>query len=61
MECETGRSEGFSFVEMDSGAQAQAAIGGMNGQSLNEPATTVKEAHPPRTCGFGNSNGHCGC
>ena len=22
MECETGRSEGFSFVEMDSGAQA---------------------------------------
>ena len=34
MERDTGRSKGFGFVEMGSDAEAQAAIAGMNGQSL---------------------------
>ena len=34
MERDTGRSKGFGFVEMGSDAEAQAAINGMNGQSL---------------------------
>ncbi len=32
---ETGRSRGFGFVELGSEEQAQAAIEGLNGQSLD--------------------------
>ena len=58
MERDTGRSKGFGFVEMGSDAEAQAAIGGMNGQSLGGRSITVNEARPmearpPRTGGFG--------
>ena len=58
MERDTGRSKGFGFVEMGSDAEAQAAIAGMNGQSLGGRAITVNEARPmearpPRTGGFG--------
>lgn len=58
MDRETGRSKGFGFVEMGSDAEAQAAIGGMNGQSLGGRNCVVNEARPmepraPRTGGYG--------
>jgi cold-inducible RNA-binding protein len=61
MERDTGRSKGFGFVEMGSDAEAQAAINGMNGQSLGGRAVTVNEARPmearpPRTGGFGGGD-----
>ena len=62
MERDTGRSKGFGFVEMGSDAEAQAAINGMNGQSLGGRSITVNEARPmearpPRTGGFGGGGG----
>jgi cold-inducible RNA-binding protein len=46
MERDTGRSKGFGFVEMGNDAEAQAAISGMNGQSLGGRSITVNEARP---------------
>ena len=43
---DTGRSKGFSFVEMSSPAQAQAAIEGLNGQSVSGRALVVNLARP---------------
>ena len=65
MERDTGRSKGFGFVEMASDAEAQAAINGMNGQSLGGRSVVVNEARPmearpPRTGGFGGSGGYGG-
>ena len=61
MERDTGRSKGFGFVEMGSDAEAQAAINGMNGQSLGGRSVTVNEARPmearpPRTGGYGGGD-----
>src|SRR6187402_2305621 len=62
MERETGRSKGFGFVEMGSDAEAQAAINGMNGQSLEGRAIVVNEARPreDRPGGFGGGGGYGG-
>ena len=65
MERDTGRSKGFGFVEMASDAEAQAAITGMNGQSLGGRSVVVNEARPmearpPRTGGFGGGGGGYG-
>ncbi|MDQ7744731.1 RNA recognition motif domain-containing protein [Hydrogenophaga pseudoflava] len=65
MERDTGRSKGFGFVEMGSDAEAQAAINGMNGQSLGGRSVTVNEARPmeprpPRSGGFGGDRGGFG-
>lgn len=62
MERDTGRSKGFGFVEMGSDAEAQAAIQGMNGQSLGGRSVTVNEARPmearpPRSGGGGYGGG----
>ncbi|MBL0945863.1 MAG: RNA-binding protein [Hydrogenophaga sp.] len=62
MERETGRSKGFGFVEMGSDAEAQAAIQGMNGQSLGGRSLVVNEARPmearpPRSGGGGFGGG----
>lgn len=48
---DTGRSKGFGFVEMSSPAQAQAAIEGLNGQSVGpraggEPGTPARRQRP---------------
>jgi len=43
---ETGRSRGFGFVEMPDATQAQAAIAGLNGRSLEGRFLTVSEARP---------------
>lgn len=59
MERETGRSKGFGFVEMGSDAEAQAAIEGMNGQSMGGRSVVVNEARPMenRPRGFGGGGG----
>ena len=59
---ETGRSKGFGFVELDSGAQAQAAIAALNGQEVNGRALTVNEARPREERGekFAGSRGRAG-
>jgi RNA recognition motif-containing protein len=43
---ETGRSRGFGFVEMPDAIEAQAAINGLNGTSLEGRPLTVNEARP---------------
>ena len=58
---DTGRSKGFGFVEMGSDAEAQAAIEGVNGQSLGGRNLVVNEARPmeprpPRSGGFGGGD-----
>lgn len=57
MERDTGRSKGFGFVEMGSADEAQAAIKGMNGQSMGGRDLVVNEARPmeprPSSGGFG--------
>lgn len=62
MDRDTGRSKGFGFVEMATADQAQAAIRGMNGQSVDGRNLVVNEARPmearaPRSGGFGGGNG----
>ena len=59
MDRDSGRSKGFGFVEMSSDAEAQAAIGGMNGKSVDGRDMVVNEARPmePRTGGFGGGGG----
>ena len=65
MERDTGRSNGFGFVEMSSDAEAQAAIAGMNGQQVGGRGLVVNEARPmesrpPRSGGFGGGGGYGG-
>jgi hypothetical protein len=65
MERDTGRSKGFGFVEMGNDAEAQAAINGMNGQSLGGRSCVVNEARPmearpPRSGGYGGGGGGYG-
>ena len=62
MDRDSGRSKGFGFVEMSSDAEAQAAISGMNGKSVDGRDMVVNEARPmePRTGGFGGGGGRSG-
>ena len=46
MDRSTGQSKGFGFVEMDSDAEAQAAIAALNGQEKGGRALKVNEAKP---------------
>jgi len=59
MDRDTGRSKGFGFVEMSSDQEAQAAIRGMHGQSVDGRALVVNEARPreERPGGFGGGGG----
>ena len=43
---DTGQSKGFGFVEMSSNAEAQQAIQGLNGSSLEGREIKVNEAKP---------------
>ena len=49
-----GRSKGFGFVEMDTDAQAEAAIRGLNDQEHDGRRITVDESKPweARSGGF---------
>jgi RNA recognition motif-containing protein len=53
---ETGRSRGFGFVEMANDAEADAAIGALDGNDLDGRRLTVNEARP-RTPGGGSRGG----
>ena len=52
---DTNRSKGFGFVEMDTEAQAQAAISGLHDREHDGRRLTVNEAKPrePRSGGGG--------
>ena len=56
---DTNRSKGFGFVEMDTDAQAQAAIQALNGHQHDGRNLTVNEAKPrePRAGGGGGYAG----
>ncbi len=56
----TGQSKGFGFVEMDSDAEAQAAIAALNGQDQGGRALTVNEAKPREPRGGGGGGGRGG-
>ncbi|MDR3638569.1 MAG: RNA-binding protein [Isosphaeraceae bacterium] len=61
---DTNRSKGFGFVEMDSDAQAQAAIQALNGNEHDGRNLTVNEAKPrearPSSGGYGGGGGRSG-
>lgn len=46
MDRDTGRSKGFGFVEMNSDAEAAAAITGLNMKEHDGRSLTVNEARP---------------
>jgi RNA recognition motif-containing protein len=58
---ETNRSKGFGFVEMDTDAQAQAAIQGLNEREHDGRNLTINEAKPrearPSSGGYGGGGG----
>lgn len=56
MDRDTGRSKGFGFVEMNSDADAQAAISGLNESMQSGRALTVNEAKPRENRNSGGSS-----
>ncbi len=62
MDRDSGRSKGFGFVEMNSDAEAQAAIAALDGQDQGGRALKVNEAKPrePRSGGGGYGGGRGG-
>jgi cold-inducible RNA-binding protein len=54
---ETGRPKGFAFVEMATDQAAQAAIGALNGKSVDGREIKVDKAQPPRDRGAGGRGG----
>ena len=56
---DTNRSKGFGFVEMETDAQAQAAIQGLHERDYDGRNLTVNEAKPrePRSGGGGGGYG----
>jgi len=56
----TGRSKGFGFIEMSSDAEAQAAIGALDGQDCGGRPLKVNEAKPREnrsSGGYGDGRG----
>lgn len=45
----SGESKGFGFVEMPSGAEAQAAMNGLNGKELKGLSIKVNQAKPQKS------------
>jgi RNA recognition motif-containing protein len=60
MDRDTGRSKGFGFVEMNSDAEAQAAIAALNGKEVDGRTLTVNEARPKAEGGGGGGRGGFG-
>ena len=55
---DSGQPRGFAFVEMTERREAENAIAGLNGSTLNGRALNVNEATDKprtRTAGFGNN------
>jgi RNA recognition motif-containing protein len=57
---DTGRSKGFGFVEMGSEQEAQAAIAGLNGKSIDGRSLIVNEARPQEARSGGTGGGRGG-
>jgi RNA recognition motif-containing protein len=57
---ESGRSRGFGFVTFADGADAKAAMDGMNGAELDGRSLNVNEAHDKRGGGGGGRGGRGG-
>ena len=54
---DTGQSKGFGFVEMNSSAEAEAAIAALNGTQHDGRAIKVNEAKPKTSAGgFGGGS-----
>src|SRR5947207_12424843 len=62
MDRESGRPRGFGFVTMSTPEEAQAAIGALNGKSIDGRALTVNVAKPreERSGGGGGGRGFGG-
>ncbi len=58
MDRDTGRSKGFGFVEMGSEAEAQAAISGLHGQSVDGRSLVVNIARPREDRGGGGGGNY---
>jgi len=54
---DTGRSKGFGFVEMNTSAEAEAAIAALNGKEHDGRALKVNEAKPKTSSGGGGGGG----
>lgn len=54
---DTGQSKGFGFIEMSSGAEAQAAIDSLNGTDYDGRAMKVNEAKPQQKRPGGGGGG----
>jgi RNA recognition motif-containing protein len=57
MDRDTGRPKGFGFVEMPTSAEAQAAIGALNGKEFGGRPATVNEAKPRQERSSGGYSG----
>ena len=53
----SGRPKGFAFIEMPSVSEGQAAIDGLNGQTLKERTLNVNAARPRTDSRGGGSYG----
>ena len=53
----SGRPRGFAFVTMSTDAEAQTAIGAMNGVQMDGRALTVNAARPREERSGGNGGG----
>ena len=60
MDRATGQSKGFGFIEMGSDAEAQAAIGALDGKDSGGRALKVNEAKPRESHGGGGGGGYGG-
>ncbi len=54
---DTGRSRGFAFIEMQSQAQAEAAIKGINGHEVSGRQISVSVSQPKPRNGGGGGGG----
>ncbi len=57
---DTGQPRGFAFVEMPDSAEADRAIAGLNGTSVDGRAINVNEARPKTERGPGGGGGFRG-
>jgi RNA recognition motif-containing protein len=57
---DTGRPRGFAFVEMNSQAEAEAAIKGLNGQDVAGRQMSVAVSQPKPSGGGGGRGGYGG-
>ncbi len=57
---ETGRARGFAFVEMANSEEADRAIAGLNGGSIDGRTLTVNEARQKTGRDFPRTNGGFG-